>query len=199
MSSQSRKTLRVTYRQRRRALGKASRRRAAQQLASHISRNPHFRAARRLAAYLATDGEIELQPALAKALQAGKQVYVPVLDRHGGMQFVRYRSGASTHCLRWGLAEPLRGARWPRAAKFDLVLMPLVAFDCMGHRIGRGGGHYDRYFATPGNHYGAGSRPLLMGVAHHFQQAPGIEAESWDVPLDAIATDRGVRYFKRLQ
>ncbi|NNC55755.1 MAG: 5-formyltetrahydrofolate cyclo-ligase [Pseudomonadales bacterium] len=195
--SAQRKSLRQLYRGKRRALSPLAQRRAANLLTSHLVGNAHFRAAKNIAAYLASDGEIELSRLLAHASCARKRIFVPVLDKSGSMRFVRYRPGATLGAAHKGFAAPARGNPVPRYLQFDLVLMPLVAFDNNGNRLGRGGGHYDRYFSAalrPGN-----SAPRLFGIAHALQQAPALEPAAWDVGLDAVATERGVQYFRRVR
>ena len=75
------------------------------------------------------------------------------------------------------------------ATQIDLVLVPLLGFDRRGNRLGAGAGYYDRSFeflrAKP-----RPAQPLLVGIGYHFQEVPELPAESWDVPLDFIATDR---------
>ena len=66
-------------------------------------------------------------------------------------------------------------------ADMKLVFMPLVGFDILGGRLGMGGGYYDKTFAT--------RESLLVGLAHDCQKVDSLPIESWDVPLDAIATD----------
>ncbi|NNL10899.1 MAG: 5-formyltetrahydrofolate cyclo-ligase [Pseudomonadales bacterium] len=195
--SAQRKKLRKVYRSKRHALGPLAQRRAAIALARHLIANAHYRRSKNIAAYLASDGEINLSIVLAHACRARKIIYVPMLDALGRMRFVRYKPGDGLGTAHKGFAAPARGKPGSRHLQFDLVLMPLVAFDNKGNRLGRGGGHYDRYFssmAAPGK-----SAPLLLGVAHALQQAPGLEAAAWDVGLDAVATERGIQYFRGVQ
>ena len=81
-------------------------------------------------------------------------------------------------------------------AAIDLVLMPLTAFDAHGHRLGMGGGYYDRTFSFRRGraHW---LRPRLVGVAWAFQRVDALDVAPWDVPMDAVATDRGVTRFSR--
>jgi 5-formyltetrahydrofolate cyclo-ligase len=72
------------------------------------------------------------------------------------------------------------------ATCLDVLVMPLVAFDRRGTRLGMGGGYFDRALA------GAASRPLRVGVGFDFQEVNEIPAEPWDVPLALIVTDRRV-------
>lgn len=90
---------------------------------------------------------------------------------------------------RFGILEPAAiGAPMP-AKQFDVVLVPLVAFDRAGNRLGMGAGFYDRAMAFRLNNPKT-LRPLLVGLAHHFQEVNSLNAQAWDVPLDVILTDR---------
>ena len=90
---------------------------------------------------------------------------------------------------RFGIAEPELGKN-PTAPVWtlDIILLPLVAFDRAGNRMGMGGGFYDRTLARLNN--SAMERPLLIGLAHHCQEVEHLQAQSWDIPLDIIATDK---------
>ena len=68
------------------------------------------------------------------------------------------------------------------------MLVPLVAFDDAGTRLGMGGGYYDRYFA-------GSDRPPLIGVGFQCQRAPALPRSAWDVALDAVIHDGGVLEF----
>lgn len=106
------------------------------------------------------------------------------------MLFTRYDTGASLQRNRFGILEPVadRASLIP-ARQFDVVLLPLVAVDAQGWRLGSGAGYYDRYF----KHLRIGRRwrkPRLIGVGYDFQRVPVVEHAPWDVPVDAVITDR---------
>jgi len=180
----------------RRALSLAQQRRAAGELARVVSREAFFLRSRRIALYLANDGEID--PALLRhiAESAGKQTFLPLLHpfRHHCLLFQRHKPGQRLEYNRFAIAEPRLGdGRIVPPWSLDVVFLPLVAFDGEGNRLGMGGGFYDRTFAdTPPHHH---FRPLLVGLAHGFQQVESLPREPWDIPLDAIATDRGILCF----
>ena len=90
---------------------------------------------------------------------------------------------------RFNIIEPLAIGMPANIRHFDLILVPLVAFDRNGNRLGMGGGFYDRALAFK-NHNSSLRRPRLIGVAHHFQEVDEINPQPWDVRLDAILTDR---------
>ena len=108
------------------------------------------------------------------------------------MEFVRYCARHPLRPNRYGIPEPERGAS-PRIAvrRLDLVLVPLVAFDARGRRLGSGAGFYDRCL----QHLRAGRRwrrPKLIGVGYEFQRVAALAPATWDVPLDALLTEKGL-------
>ena len=137
----------------------------------------------RVAAYAATDGELDLWPFIARH----PRIALPVVESAQRMSFRRYRLGDPVRRNRFGIAEPAGGRGVPLIS-LSVVLMPLVAFSDEGRRIGMGGGFYDRYFA-------AAQRPLMVGVAHELQRLQHISHRDWNVPLDAAVTERGWRHF----
>jgi len=84
-----------------------------------------------------------------------------------------------------------RGERQFKPHALDLILLPLVAFDKSGHRLGMGGGYYDRTLAFLA-HRRLWRKPHLLGTAYQFQQLETLPTQPWDIPLDGIATEQGV-------
>ena len=121
----------------------------------------------------------------------GKRLALPVIARNGVMDFFAYDVRAPLLPNRYGIMEPAPGARHVLTLSLGAVLVPLVAFDGEGNRLGMGGGFYDRHFAAAPD----GLRPLLIGVAHETQRAQSLPVETWDVPLDAVLTDAGWQTF----
>ncbi|WJW75872.1 5-formyltetrahydrofolate cyclo-ligase [Thiohalobacter sp. IOR34] len=188
----SRSQIRQQVREQRRALSPREREAAAWALADELGRQRLFRNARHLAAYLAVDGEMDPLPLMLRAWEMGKQVYLPVLIPVGGnrLWFAPYQPGDPLTPNRFGIPEPLRAARQRiPPQRLDLVLTPLVAFDEQGHRLGMGGGFYDRSFAYLRRHR-HWLRPHLVGLAYDFQRRPALPAADWDVPLSAVATEQ---------
>ena len=92
---------------------------------------------------------------------------------------------------RYGIAEPSRTDGALTARWMDVVILPLVAFDASGTRLGSGAGYYDRaleYLALRKTW----RRPRLIGFAYDFQCVPALERKRWDVPLPLIVTDAHV-------
>jgi 5-formyltetrahydrofolate cyclo-ligase len=114
---------------------------------------------------------------------------VPKLGAGGELRFTRWRPGQALRANRYGIGEPVALARPPR---LDLVVLPLVAFDAQGRRLGMGGGYYDRRLARAR----ATRRPLRVGYAFALQEVASVPAAAHDVALDAVVTERGVRRFR---
>lgn len=184
--------IRSAMRTRRAQLSKAQQAQAAAAVARQIQKHPGYRRAVHIAAYIAGDGEIDPLPLLRRAQRRRKRIYLPVVQE-GRLRFCRFLPGLSAlHRNHLGIPEPRpRPGHTIDPCQLDLVLLPLVAFDRCGHRLGMGGGYYDRTFAFL-LQASAAQGPSLMGVAHHFQDHPGLPKEAWDVPLDSIATDRAL-------
>ena len=87
----------------------------------------------------------------------------------------------------YGIPEPITSTVPVPVRQLDALFVPLVAFDRFGCRLGLGAGFYDRAFAFRLNRRAA-ARPLLIGLAHNFQEFKKVESQYWDVPMDAIIT-----------
>ncbi|MDZ7803844.1 5-formyltetrahydrofolate cyclo-ligase [Thiohalophilus sp.] len=194
-----RKSLRFSMRDKRRALSADERREASLSLSEQLAAHRLFHLAQRIAFYLPNDGEIDLTWLLEYAWQRNKQCYLPVLGPRNSrrMWFLPYHPDTQLIPNRFGIPEPAhsRRDRLFSPMSLDLVLMPLVAFDHQGNRVGMGGGFYDRTFGFRRyrRHW---QRPWLVGTAYAFQQVEQIDSAIWDVPLDGIATEQGLLRFQ---
>jgi 5-formyltetrahydrofolate cyclo-ligase len=150
-----------------------------------------------LAGYFGIHGEIDITRLLEAQAENGVRLAMPVLERHrpGQMHFRVWSPGRRLCRNGFGIAEPCPEAPRVWRRELDTVLMPLVGFDAFGHRLGMGGGYYDRYFARC--LLSRQRRPYLVGIAHDFQRLPALEPNPWDVPLDAVITESGWYRFTR--
>ena len=179
--------LRSEIRKRREALTPRAGAEASDALVRRLAAMPVVAYAARVAAYRAVRGEIGLD-----ALIDGERRDAVTLPRVVGLdlEFVVCREGQSFAPGSFGIPEPLEGEVVP-LSRHDVVLVPLVAFDANCHRVGQGGGFYDRALASL-NAAGESPKPVTIGVAHWFQQVDSVPRQHWDLPLDAVATDRSV-------
>ncbi|MGM0782569.1 MAG: 5-formyltetrahydrofolate cyclo-ligase [Pseudomonadota bacterium] len=193
-TAESRRRLRRELRRRRRTLSTRQQRLAAEALCHRLRRLPEVKRARRVALYLPNDGEIDPQPLIPWLRRRGARVYLPVLRplSDNALWFVHYHRNTPMRRNRFGIPEPearhgAHRARRQPAWTLDLILLPLVGFDAQGNRLGMGGGFYDRSLAFTRR---TGPRPILIGLAHECQRVERLPAALWDVPLDAIVSDR---------
>ena len=183
---------------RRQHLTAPQQRRAAMQAFHHLRQLGLLRPRQRIAIYLGNDGEIDPRLFLHLLRRLHLEIYLPVLHplKHNSLLFATYRHQQALQPNRYGIDEPvLRQSRIAHARQLDVILMPLVAFDAQGNRLGMGGGYYDRALEFKRQHYTA--RPLLFGLAHAFQQMEKLPEAPWDVPMDGIVTDQGAKRLKR--
>ncbi|MBM4152537.1 MAG: 5-formyltetrahydrofolate cyclo-ligase [Kiritimatiellaceae bacterium] len=143
---------------------------ASAQIVRRIQTLAEYQSARTVGVYMPLPDEVDLRPLFQ---DAGKQLYIPVFEPVSG----QYRMAQLTPELtpgRYSIPEPAHPV-FAAADEIDLILVPGVAFDRSGHRIGRGGGFYDRlltYYQT-----------LPIGVAFDFQWMDAIPYENHDVSM----------------
>ena len=181
-------TLRELHRTARKRLSEKEQAAAAAALSSSVTAQDFYQSATKIAFYLAVDGEIDPQPLLSQALTEGKTCFLPVVNQRDEqlLSFAPYDSATELVENQWGIAEPPAPATEISPTGFDLVLVPLVAFDRECYRLGMGKGFYDRTFSF--KIFNRNSQPLLIGLAHECQLADGLPSEGWDVRLDAVVT-----------
>ncbi len=183
--SDAKARLRADMRARRAGLAPADVAAAGAAVARRLESLPAMAEARRVAAYRAVRGEIPLD-----GLLDGQRGEVFTLPRVAGddLEFVAWRDGQSFEPGAFGIPEPVDG-ELVAFADHDVVLVPLTAFDGGCHRLGQGGGFYDRALASlpPDS-----ARPATVGVAYSFQRVARVPLDSWDMPLDAVVTETGV-------
>lgn len=127
------------------------------------------------------DGEIDIRSLLHALADRGHPVVLPITPPRGQpLRFTRWRPGAPLVPGRFGTLHPVGEELVP-----DVLLVPLLAFDSRGNRLGYGGGYYDRTLAAlPGR--------LAIGCAFAAQQVACVPVEPTDIRLDAVATEHGV-------
>ena len=184
--SDERGALRRAMRECRRALPAPARLAAADALAARLLALPFAPQSGFAAGYWAMDGEIALH-AWQLRLPRAVRYCLPVLHADDTLRFAPWRPGEPLLANRHGIPEPdVPAGALLRPEQLDFAVVPLVAFDARGHRLGMGGGWYDRSFAFRRTQPGP---PRLAGAAFSLQRADAIAAEAWDVPLDAVCTE----------
>lgn len=154
-----------------------------------------YRSSQRVAGFLPFDGEADPLPVMDRATQDGKQVFVPIIVAQGQpLKFALWNRDSPTRMNQFGIAEPDVAADClvdPQS--LDFVITPLVAFDDQCNRLGVGGGFYDRSFAWLNSQSSKERSARLVGIAYQMQMIEKAPCEEWDVRLDAVVTETGLR------
>lgn len=182
----ARKPLREALRKRRRALTPGARIDAATRVATRLLALPFVPAAGYVAGYWSMDGELALH-VWQLQLPPGLVYCLPKLHDDGCLRFAPWRPGDALVHNRFGIPEPdvVETSQLP-PERMSMVIMPLVGFDARGQRLGMGAGWYDRSFAF---RRANAPPPWLVGAAFAAQQVPALDAEPWDVPMDALCSE----------
>lgn len=171
------KELRRRIRTQKRAMTEAEIIDKSEKLGELFAISPLYLQAKTIYGYLPYNQEVRTVPMLERAIRDGKRVAVPkVLGDE--MIFIYMDDLTAVEKGYAGIPEPV--ANGPAADDpTALVLMPGLAFDPQGHRIGYGGGFYDRFLAAEPNH------PTLA-LCYDFQMLDHLETESFDIPVDCV-------------
>ena len=203
---QQRQDIRTSKRVLRNNLTPAQQHLNSQKICQRLLKTPEFIRAKKIAFYLANDGEVNLSLLLHYAQKAEKHCFLPCIEKKSAKKlytfsekskksekkslvFRRYTSHTKLIKNIFNIQEPCRHMPSLSGAKIDLVIVPLVSFDKKGNRLGMGGGFYDRKFNA--KHHFPHTQPNLIGVAHQCQSSEHIPHLGWDVPLKCIITEKG--------
>jgi 5-formyltetrahydrofolate cyclo-ligase len=190
----ARQSLRRSLRSQRLALSAPERMAAAEAIVAHLQEHPAFARAGYVAGYWASGGELPLH-VLQLRLRPDQIWCLPCVQDDGTLRFSPWRPSDPLVTNRYGIPEPnVATASLLEPRELHLVLLPLLGFDRSGHRLGMGGGYYDRSFNFRQT---APAPPTLIGIGYAMQELPAIEAEAWDVPLDAVVTENELIGFAR--
>ena len=169
--------LRKEIREKKRAMTEADILSKSEKLGQLFAASEAYRQAKTIYGYLPYNQEVRTEPILLQALKDGKKVAVPKV--YGDtMRFIYLEDMNGIEKGYAGIPEPV--ADEPVAAdETALVLMPGLAFDPQGHRIGYGGGFYDRFLEAEPQH-------PTVALCYDFQLLPCLETEAHDIPVDCV-------------
>lgn len=187
MNASNKASIRAEHIKRRSNISEIKRKEASKAIYSRIITLPVYQYAQKIALYQAVNGEIDLKSIWSHAEDAKKTCYMPrVIPNTKDLLFLPSTQNTPQKPNQWGILEPCVSddlAACPET--IDLMLIPLVAFDKKGNRLGMGAGFYDRALAN--------SKPkCLLGVAYDWQERPNILLDVWDIPLTGIITDKDI-------
>ena len=153
---------------------------ASRRLARRFFETEQYRSARSIYAYMSFGREVDTRPIIERCFADGKRVAVPkIIDKQ--MVFIRIEDFGGLSEGAFGIPEPIRNT--PVADDADaLILIPGLAFDFRGHRVGYGGGYYDRYLASHPGH-------PTIALCFDYQMFDRLDAEAHDIPVDLVIAD----------
>ncbi len=153
---------------------------------------PQLRSAHTILFYAPLADELDVWPLLEKLLKASAVCALPAFEEATRFYSARRVKNLETDIFtgKFGVSEPLENCEAIPLDRFDLVLVPGVAFDLAGNRLGRGKGFYDRILAHASG--------IKCGIGYNFQVLESIPTEAHDARVDFIFTpSRGIRCAKR--
>lgn len=165
---------------------------ASLKAASLFQTNDLFLRNKNIACYYATDNEFDCGPIIELILNANKVCYLPTLSIYNNkkLEFSLFGKDSPVQKNRFQIVEPMFASKIPPQS-LDLVIFPLVGFDLQGHRLGMGGGYYDRTFqAVKQNH-----SPFFLGLGYDIQKVECLPKDAWDIQLDGVLTERELYMF----
>jgi 5-formyltetrahydrofolate cyclo-ligase len=191
-------TLRRLLRERRGSIGARQRLAAGRALVKLALRHHLLAKGRRIGLYMPARNEIDVLPLIQRSLMMQAPCFLPIVPRLGRkrMWFSQLGSRPGWTLNRYGIPEYLHpSAPRVRAHRLDLLFMPMLGFDDRGYRLGMGGGYYDASLAylSRTRHW---RRPWVVGVAYSVQEVERVGYDAWDIPLDAVLTERKYRIFR---
>ena len=136
-------------------------------------------------AYWPLPDEVDIRPLIDQLVAEGKTVVLPKVTGDETMELRRYTSRADLQEGAFHIMEPI-GEPFTDYDKIDVALIPGLAFDAAGHRLGRGKGYYDRFLSTSLLSLAPRHLPLKIGVCFPFQRVSKVPSEPHDVCMDVL-------------
>lgn len=188
----SKETLREKYLKARRALSREEIEVKSARIGERLMRLESYQKSEVVFFYCSKDPEVQTRDLIGKAIQSGKKVALPLCEDKGRLQ-VRSIKDLICDCVEgpWGLMEPvIEKTQEVRVEDIEVFVIPGIAFDSKGHRIGWGKGYFDRFLKK------LASDQLKIGLAFEVQLAPLLEIEPHDEKVDVLITENRVIYCK---
>ena len=161
--------------------------RASLHIAERVFRAPFFSLCQLIGCYLPKDDEVDTWPIISRAWQMKKRIFAPIIAQTGEMLFREVSADSDLINNQYHIPEPVRG-EIITPKHLDIVITPVVAFDSRNHRIGMGGGYFDRTFSFLGGRR-AQFKPKLIGLAFACQRVEKISPNPWDIRVFTTITE----------
>jgi 5-formyltetrahydrofolate cyclo-ligase len=186
MPNQFTHALRNSIKQVRSKISEAYQKTSSHQICHHVSMLDQYKKAKHLALYSAINREIDLNNLWNSAPLQEKLCYFPVLNKDYTLSFLPATPHTPFQINQFGILEPeVSLDKAIPIEELDIIILPLVAFDFRCTRLGMGAGYYDRTLKNK-------IKASLFGVGYQFQRVDFINPQPWDVPMDAVITQKAI-------
>jgi len=157
----------------------------SEQAAAHVQSLDAFRRAKVVACYLALPHEVQTAPLLAACRRLGQRVCVPAYYYRAACYRLAWLTANDVLCPgRWQVPEPLEPVWVEQPASVDVVIVPGLAFDATGRRLGHGSGGFDRLLEKV--------PAFKVGLAFAVQMVRRVPVAEHDIPMDAVVTEKKI-------
>lgn len=173
--------IRNQMREQRQSLSPALHAEKSAQIRRRLEELPAYQSAEKILIYVSVKDEVETQQLIKDTLAEGRSLYVPKIQE-GSLVICPLSTWKDLQPGTFGILEPCEIATPAKPEEMDLIIVPGLAFDSRGHRIGYGKGHYDKLLKS--------TRGYKVGLAFDEQVLETVPDETHDVPLDLIITDK---------
>lgn len=173
---QNKKHVRALIKERKLQLSKDEQVDLSEKVVRNIEQCEEFRTAHSVLCYWPLADEVQINSLIEKYWQK-KQVFLPVVSGDK-LELKLFEGRDKMQVGTFGILEPTGEAY---SGDVDLVIVPGVAFDLHGHRLGRGKGYYDQFLPS--------TKAYKLGVAFRLQIVESIPVDEWDIPVDKVVTD----------
>lgn len=174
--------LRKVIKKKRSSLGTAYCKKSDSSIAEQVISSAEYGSADTIFCYVSKVGEVNTFPILKAALKDGKKVCVPRCGERGSMSAFQIKDFSDLQRGKFGILEPDGQCAYIAPEEIDLVLVPCLACDKNGNRIGYGGGYYDRYLKQ--------GIFIKMSLCRSCQMIESIPAEETDCRMDMVVNER---------
>jgi 5-formyltetrahydrofolate cyclo-ligase len=153
----------------------------AKHILAHLAKTGGY-----IAGYWASNGEVPLH-ILQLRLPENWIWCLPIVQPNRELLFAPWHAGDELVTNQYGIPEPtLTSTSCLKPEEISVTVIPLLGFTRQGHRLGMGGGYYDRSFSFRKNQI---APPQLIGIAYACQEIDALDTQTWDINMDAIATE----------
>lgn len=146
---------------------------------------PQYASAEKIFIYYSVGKEPDTVNIISKMLQDGKEVYIPLIACTREMAAGRIRSTENLPMGPLKIPKPLPGCERADKSRLDMIVIPGVAFDTAGGRLGRGGGYYDTYLQN--------TSAFKVGITREAFLCERIPLEAHDIAVDCVVTENGIK------